>query len=353
MKTVKKFSIRTSLAAMVAFASLWLPTQLVGAVEISGAGASLPYPVYSKWANSYKDKSGTIINFQSIGSGGGLKAIVAKTVDFGASDAPQTADWQQQNQVMQFPMIISGIVAVANIKGLKSGQLKLTGRVLADIYLGKITRWSDNEIKKINPLLALPDLPISVIYRNDSSGTTYNFSSYLSKVNPAWREKVGVATSIEWPVGLGAKGSDGVASLSERVVGSISYMELSYAKKSSLPYILLENHDGNYPIPSVQSFTEAAANANWPAAAGFFLTLTNQPGRNSWPITAASFILVHTNATENSLEMLKYFDWCYRNGDKLALSLDYSPMPIAVVNVIQAAWTKSILDKDKPIWTAR
>ena len=323
------------------------------ATELTGAGATFPYPVYSKWAAAYKDKTGVNLNYQAIGSGGGLKQVVAKTVDFGASDAPQTAEWQAQNQIVQFPMVVSGIVPIVNIKGLKSGALRLSGPILADIYLGKITKWNDPAIKALNPSLALPDSVITPIYRNDGSGTTYNFSSYLSKVSPVWRDKIGVATALEWPVGLGAKGNDGVSSLASRVAFSIAYVESNYAKQSNLPYALVQNKQGNFPLPTVAAFEAAAANANWPAAKGFFLTLSDQPGKESWPITAASFIMVQKTGNEKSEDILKFFDWCYREGEKMARNLDYAPIPIAVVNYIQSTWVTNIMVNGKPVWSPR
>ncbi|MCX8501431.1 MAG: phosphate ABC transporter substrate-binding protein PstS, partial [Alphaproteobacteria bacterium] len=255
---------QAALALIAGFGLGWMAIGGAGSVsatELTGAGATFPYPIYSKWAAAYKEKTGINLNYQAIGSGGGLKQIVAKTVDFGASDAPQTAEWQTQNQIIQFPMVVSGIVPIVNIKGLKSGSLKLSGAILADIYLGKITKWSDPAIKAMNPMVVLPDSVITPIYRNDGSGTTYNFSSYLSKVSLSWREKIGVATALEWPVGLGAKGNDGVSSLASRVVNSIAYVESNYAKQSNLPFVLVQNKQGSFPLPAVASFEAAAANA--------------------------------------------------------------------------------------------
>ncbi|MDI9407744.1 MAG: phosphate ABC transporter substrate-binding protein PstS [Candidatus Pacebacteria bacterium] len=350
---LKKPNSAIALAAVTVISGLLMVSSHLSATELTGAGATFPYPIYSKWAAAYKEKTGVNINYQAIGSGGGLKQIVAKTVDFGASDAPQTIEWQNQNQIIQFPMVVSGIVPIVNIKGLKSGLLKMSGTIIADIYLGKITKWSDPAIKAMNPLLALPDMPITPIYRNDGSGTTYNFSSYLAKVSATWREKIGVATALEWPVGLGAKGNDGVSSLATRVNGSIAYVESNYAKQSQLPFVLVQNKQGNFPMPTIASYEAAAANANWPAAKGFFLTLSDQPGKESWPIASASFILIQKNAVENTEEMFKFFDWAYRDGDRMARSLDYAPIPIPVVNFIQSTWTAGVMSNGKPVWNPK
>jgi phosphate transport system substrate-binding protein len=325
------------------------------AANITGAGATFPYPVYAKWAEAYKARTGTSMNYQSIGSGGGIKQIKAKTVDFGASDAPLKPEALEKEGLVQFPAVMGGVVPVVNIQGIKAGEMKLTAKALADIYLGKIRKWSDPALVELNKGMKLPDTDITVVNRSDGSGTTFIFTNYLSKVSAEWKEKVGNATSVAWPAptGAGGKGNEGVASFVQRLKGSIGYVEYAYAKQNKLTYTLLQNREGQFVKPDDNSFQAAAAGADWKNAPGFYEILTDEPGKNSWPITGATFILMHksqANAT-NAKEVLKFFDWAFKDGDKLALALDYIPMPDEVVKLIQAEWKGKIKDASgNPIW---
>jgi len=325
------------------------------AVDITGAGATFPYPVYAKWAEAYKAKTGSGMNYQSIGSGGGIKQIKAKTVDFGASDAPLKPDELEKEGLVQFPAVMGGVVPVVNIAGIKPGEIKLTGRVLADIYLGKIKKWSDPVIADLNKGLKLPDADITVVNRSDGSGTTFIFTNYLSKVSPEWKDKVGSATSVSWPAptGAGGKGNEGVASFVQRLKASIGYVEYAYAKQNKLTFTLLQNREGQFVAPDDKSFQAAAAGADWKNAPGFYEILTDEPGKASWPITGATFILMHKSQAnvDKAKEVLKFFDWAYRDGDMLALGLDYIPIPDAVVKLVQAEWKSKIKDASgKPVW---
>jgi phosphate transport system substrate-binding protein len=324
------------------------------AVDISGAGATFPYPVYAKWAEAYKAKTGVAINYQSIGSGGGIKQIEAKTVDFGASDKPLEPKDLDANGLLQFPMIMGGVVPVVNIKGIAAGQVKLTGPVLADIYLGKVKKWNDPAIKALNPGLKLPDEAISVVHRSDGSGTTFIFTHYLSEVSPEWKQKVGEEASVAWPSGVGGKGNEGVASYASRINGAIGYVEYAYALQNKLAYVLLKNQAGNFVKPSAETFQAAAANANWAKAPGFYLLLTNQPGAQSWPITGASFILLYKNPPkpEATREVLQFFNWAYHNGAQMASQLDYVPIPENVVKLVEDTWKTQIKAGGAPVWTA-
>ncbi len=325
-----------------------------GAVKaISGAGATFPYPVYAKWASAYYRLTGIKMNYQSIGSGGGIKQIKAKTVDFGASDAPLKPKALQEAGLIQFPMIMGGVVPVINLKGIKAGQIKLSNKLMADIYLGKVKKWNDERIKKENPGMALPARNIVVVHRSDGSGTTWIFTNYLSKVSSEWKDRVGNAKAVAWPVGIGGKGNEGVASYVRRIDGSIGYVEYAYALQNHLTYVKLKNRDGNYVEPNSQTFQAAAANADWEKAEGFYMVLTNQPGSESWPITGASFILMHKvqKKPEVAKAVLKFFDWCYKNGQKMAEDLDYVPMPMKVVSLVEKTWEKEIKDEQgNPIW---
>jgi len=325
------------------------------AADITGAGATFPYPIYAKWAEAYKAKTGTGMNYQSIGSGGGIKQITAKTVDFGASDMPLKAEELEKGGLIQFPTVMGGVVPVVNIEGIKPGEMKLTGKVLADIYLGKITKWSDPAIAELNKGMKLPGSEITVVNRSDGSGTTFIFTNYLSKVSPEWKDKAGSATSVAWPApnGAGGKGNEGVASFVQRLKGSIGYVEYAYAKQNKLTYTLLQNREGQFVKPYDKSFQAAAAGADWKHAPGFYEILTDEPGKDSWPITGATFILFHKSQanSEKAKEVLKFFDWAYKDGDQLALGLDYIPMPDAVVALIHAEWKDKIKDASgKPIW---
>ncbi len=294
------------------------------------------------------------MNYQSIGSGGGIKQIQSKTVDFGASDMPLKPDELEKSGLMQFPMIMGGEVAVINVQGIETGKLKLDGKTLADIYLGKITKWNDPALAKLNPGIALPNQAMAVVHRSDGSGTTFIFTNYLSKVSPEWKEKVGENTAVEWPTGLGGKGNEGVAALVSRTDGAIGYVEYAYAKQNKMNYSLLANKEGVYNQPDAKAFQAAAANADWKAAPGYYLLLTDQPGKESWPITGASFILMHKKPKnpENSKQVLAFFDWSYKNGQKLADELDYVSMPDPVVKLVEETWKTQLMGADgKPVWT--
>jgi phosphate transport system substrate-binding protein len=319
---------------------------------INGAGATFPYPVYGQWAWLYNKDTGVKLNYQSIGSGGGIRQIKAKTVDFGASDAPLKAEELNEAGLLQFPMIMGGVVPVVNIPGIAAGQLKLSGPTLADIFLGKITKWNDAAIANENPGVALPESAITVVYRADGSGTTWIFTNYLSKVSATWKDSVGNAKSVKWPSGVGGKGNEGVAAYVQRIKGSIGYVEYAYALQNKLAHSLLQNRDGNYVAPTSATFQAAAANADWEKAEGFYLVLTDQPGVESWPITGASFILVYKEQAnaETAKEVLKFFDWCYRKGGKTAEKLDYVPMPEKVVALVEKTWKEQIKAAGKPVW---
>lgn len=340
---------RTLLAAGLAFGL----TSTAFAGDIIGAGATFPYPIYAKWAEAYKAKTGIGMNYQSIGSGGGIKQIKAKTVDFGASDKPLKLEELDKEGLMQFPTVMGGVVPVVNLAGIQGGQIKLTGPILADIFLGKIKKWNESAIANLNKGVALPDQAITVVHRSDGSGTTFIFTNYLSKVSAAWKEKVGEETSVSWPSGVGGKGNEGVASYVKQIKGSIGYVEYAYALQNKMSYTMLQNKEGVFVSPNEESFKSAAAGAHWDTAPGFYEILTDEPGKNSWPITGATFILLHkTQANaENAKTVLKFFEWAYAEGDKLALGLDYIPMPDNVVKLVEKAWKAQIKDTSgKALW---
>ena len=323
------------------------------AVDITGAGATFPYPIYAKWADAYKKQTGIGMNYQSIGSGGGIAQIKAKTVDFGASDMPLKPEDLQAAGLFQFPAIIGGVVPVVNIEGIVPGALRFTGPVLADIYLGKIKSWNDKAIADLNPSVKLPADPITVVRRSDGSGTSFIWTDYLSKVSPEWKTKVGASTAVAWPEGVGGKGNEGVAAYVQRIKGSIGYVEYAYAKKNKMTTAAVQNKEGQFVQPDDETFAAAAAYADWKTAPGFYQILTDQPGKTSWPITGASFILMHTNPDkpQNSAEVLKFFAWAYKNGKAMAAELDYVPMPDPVVKVAEDAWRAQIKDAaGKPVW---
>src|SRR5450830_236428 len=324
------------------------------AVDITGAGATFPYPIYAKWAESYNVKTGVKLNYQSIGSGGGIKQITNKTVDFGASDKPLKQDELDKAGLLQFPTVVGGVVPVVNIPGIEDGQLKLSGEVLANIFLKKITKWSDASIKALNPGVDLPDTAITVVHRSDGSGTTFVFANYLTKVSPEWNDKVGADTSIQWPTGIGGKGNEGVASYVQRVKGSIGYVEFAYAKQNALPFVTLQNKEGEFVKPSITSFQSAAQYADWKNAPGFYEILTNEPGKATWPIAGATFILLQKSQDkpENGKEVLKFFNWAYANGGLMAKGLDYVPMPADVVKLIQAHWKANLKAADGSVIAA-
>jgi phosphate transport system substrate-binding protein len=345
--TVNAF--RTAFLGVAATAALAFSAQ---AAEISGAGATFPYPIYAKWAEAYAAKTGMKMNYQSIGSGGGIAQINARTVDFGASDMPLKPAELEKNGLTQFPPVIGGEVLVVNLPGIQSSQMTLDGPTIANIYLGNITKWNDPAIAKLNPGLTLPDTAIAVVHRADGSGTTFIFTDYLSKVSPDWKDKVSEGTSVEWPVGLGAKGNEGVSALAARTMGAIGYVEYAYALQNKLVHTKLINHDGATLQPGGQVFQAAAANADWKSAPGFYLILTDQPGKESWPITGATFILMHKKQDdpEKAKEVLNFFDWAYKNGGQLAQSLDYIPMPANAVAIFEDSWKQIVAPDGKPVW---
>ncbi len=339
----------TLLAAAIAAIGLAAPA---GAAEISGAGATFPYPIYAKWAEAYNAKTGIKMNYQSIGSGGGIKQITSNTVDFGASDMPLKPEVLAKGGLQQWPMVMGGVVLVINLKGVKPGEMKLDGKTVADMYLGKVTKWNDPEIAKLNPGMKLPAKAVATVHRSDGSGTNFIFTHYLSSIDPEFESKVGENTSVEFPGGLGGKGNEGVAAIAGRTDGAIGYVEYAYALQNKMTYTLLKNQAGEFVAPESKTFQAAAANADWVNAPGFYLLLTNQPGKESWPITGATFLLMHKEQTKpaTAKAVLSFVDWAYHNGDKMAEALDYVPMPEKVVNMVEQSW-KTILGPDKkPVW---
>jgi phosphate transport system substrate-binding protein len=324
-------------------------------VTLIGAGATFPYPVYSQWAYKYEKLTGVRLNYQSIGSGGGIAQIKAGTVDFGASDAPLKAEELSEAGLVQFPMIIGGVVPVVNVKGIKPGELKLSGEVLADIYMGKVAKWNHEAIKALNPNLNLPDKAITAVRRADGSGTTWLFTNYLDKVSKEWHEKVGTGKAVTWPAGVGGKGNEGVASYVQKIDGAIGYVEYAYALQNKMAYAQLKNKAGKFVTPTSKSFQAAAANAEWEKAAGYYVVLTDQQGDESWPITGASFILIHKQQKDagKAKEMLKFFDWCYRHGAEMAEKLDYVPIPANVTELVETTWTKEVQADGKSIWPVK
>jgi phosphate transport system substrate-binding protein len=335
--------LRSFLSAALVAASVGCAS----AGDISGAGATFPFPIYSKWAAAYQQATGNGLNYQSIGSGAGIKQIRAKTVTFGATDAPLKAKDLEEAGLVQWPMVMGGIVPVINVAGMKSGELVIDGPTLAKIFMGKITKWNDAAIKALNSKASLPDLAIAVIHRADGSGTTFNFTDYLSKVSPDWESSIGEATSVEWPVGIGAKGNDGVANNVAGTNGAIGYVEYAYAKQNHLTYADMINQAGKEVAPTVEAFQAAAANADWAHAPGFYVILSNQPGDQSWPLTAATFILMYKKPTDvtASNEALKFFEFCYDKGADMAKALDYIPMPDNVVALVKKTWASEIQQK--------
>jgi phosphate transport system substrate-binding protein len=339
-------------AAFIA-AALSLAAGSARAIDITGAGATFPDPVYQAWAQAYKAKSNNAINYQSVGSGAGIKQIEANTVDFGASDKPLDQDELKKNDLVQFPAVIGGIVPIVNLPGIKPGELNLTGTVLGAIYLGKIKTWSDPALKALNPKIKLPDTAITVVHRADGSGTTFNFTTYLSDVDADWQDQVGANTAVDWPVGIGGKGNDGVAEEVKQTQGSIGYVEIAYALKTALTYTSMVNHDGETVEPKLSAFQAAAANADWASAPGYKLILANQPGKESWPITAATFILVHGKAADaaKTKTVLEFYDWSFKNGQKMAEDLLYVPLPDSLVKMIEKTWGQDVKGPDgKAVW---
>ncbi|MBC3812358.1 MULTISPECIES: phosphate ABC transporter substrate-binding protein PstS [Undibacterium] len=339
-----------SLVAAVGVAATF---SVAHAADITGAGATFPYPIYAKWAEAYKKATGNGLNYQSIGSGGGIKQIKAKTVDFGASDMPLKLEELDAEGLMQFPAIIGGVVPVVNIEGIAPGKLKMTGDLLAGIYMGKITKWNAAEIVAINPGVKLPAEDITVVHRSDGSGTTFLWTDFLSKVNAEFKTAVGSSTAVKWPVGLGGKGNEGVAANVQRIKNSIGYVEYAYVKKNKMTYTTLKNADGQFAEPDDENFKAAAAGADWNKAPGMYLVLTNQPGKITWPITGASFILMHKTQADSAKgkEVLKFFDWSFKNGGAMAAELEYVSLPAPVVKLIEESWKAKIKDASaKAIW---
>ena len=347
---MKPFKILTA-AALLAAVSVAPAT----AADISGAGATFPYPIYAKWADAYKKATSNGLNYQSIGSGGGIKQIKARTVTFGASDMPLKADELAKDGLVQFPTVMGGVVPVVNLEGIAPGQLVLDGPTLAKIFLGEVKTWDDPAIKKLNPQAKLPSDAIAIVHRSDGSGTTFIFTDYLSKVSPEWKSNVGANTAVEWPAGIGAKGNEGVANNVAQTRGAIGYVEYAYAKQNKLTVTKVVNRDGKVVAPDAAAFQAAAASADWVGTPGFSVILTDEPGAQSWPIAGATFILVPKQPpdAEAAAEALKFFAWAYANGNQMAEALDYVPMPTNVVAAIKKMWTTDIKDSaGKPIFTA-
>jgi phosphate transport system substrate-binding protein len=336
-------SLRMVAVSAVAFAAATVGAH---AVDITGAGATFPNPVYQKWAEAFKAKTNNAVNYQSVGSGAGIKQIEAGTVDFGASDKPLDPDDLSKNGLVQFPAVIGGIVPIVNVPGVKSGEMKLDGATLGKIYFGTITSWDDAAIKSLNPSLKLPSSPITVVHRSDGSGTTFNFTYYLSAVDADWQAKVGSNTAVEWPTGVGGKGNEGVSALVQQTAGAIGYVEIAYALQNNLTYTQMMNRDGVYVEPKLANFQAAAANADWKSAPGYRLILANQPGKDSWPITAATFILVHAKSDKPDAgkTVLQFFDWSFKNGQKMAEDLLYVPLPASLVQQIEQTWSSQVKD---------
>jgi phosphate transport system substrate-binding protein len=319
------------------------------AQNITGAGASFPAPIYSKWADAYNKATGQQVNYQSVGSGAGIKQIKAKTVDFGASDMPLGDDELARDGLVQFPTVIGGVVPVVNIKGIRPGQIRMTGAILADIYLGKITRWNDAALKALNRDTALPDAPIAIVRRADGSGTTFIFTNYLSKVSADWKARVGEGTAVNWPAGTGGKGNEGVSAFVQRLDNSIGYVEYAYAKQNKMAYVLMGNREGRFVEPQDDNFKAAAAGADWSRT--FYQVLTDEPGERAWPITGATFILMHKvqDKPAQAAAALKFFDWAYSHGDGMAAELDYVPMPASVKDAIRRQWQSLKGADGKPV----
>lgn len=336
--------MRLRMTAAAALGLLATLTTASVAQEITGAGASFPFPVYAKWAEAYKAATGVTVNYQSIGSGGGIRQIKARTVDFGATDAPMKGEELQKGGLVQFPTVLGGVVPVVNIAGIEPGQIKLTGEVLADIYRGTVKKWSDPKIAELNAGLTLPDANITPVYRSDASGTTSIFTSYLSETSAAFKSELGANTSVNWPVGQGGKGNEGVAATVKQVPNAIGYVEYAYAKQNKLPYTQLRNKDGKFVSPDAAGFAAAAAGANWSAQPGFGISLTSQPGETAWPITAPTFVLVPREAKDGtrSAEVIKFFEWAFASGAKLAADLDYVALPEKVAGDVRTAAFKDV-----------
>jgi phosphate transport system substrate-binding protein len=343
----------TAFAATVAAASLGVQAQ---AADITGAGATFPKPIYDKWGELYKGATKNNLNYQGIGSGGGIKQIEAKTVDFGASDKPLKPADLESNGLMQFPTVIGGVVPVMNLPGVNAGQVKLSGEVLSKIFIGDVKTWGDPAIASLNPGVKLPNVPITVVHRSDGSGTSFVFTTYLANHSPAWAQRVGANDAVEWPTGLGGKGNDGVAAFVKQTIGSIGYVEYAYAKQNKMTYASMKNKNGAFVEPTAAAFGAAAAGADWTKAPGNYLLLLDQPGAATWPISAATFILMHKtqDKPQNAKEVLAFFDWAYKNGDEAAAALDYVPLPAPVKAMMRKQWVAEIKGADgKAVFAAK
>ncbi len=342
--------------AAVAIATVFhVAAPATAALTVNGAGASFPFPVYAQWAHQYHELTEVQLNYQSIGSGGGIAQIKAKTVDFGASDAPLAKKELDEAGLLQFPMIMGGVVPIINVKGINAGEMKLSNVMLADIFIGKISKWDDPTIRKLNPSLKLPNKKITVVHRADGSGTTSIFTNYLAKVSPEWKKKIGEGKTVAWPTGVGGKGNEGVSAYVRKVNGAIGYVEYAYALQNKLAHTKLINRDGGELDPTIASFQAAAVNAEWKAEEGFAMYLTDQPGKESWPITGVSYILLHKQQSKADLAqaMLKFFDWCYKHGKETAEKLHYVSMPDNVVEMVEDAWGKDISAGNGPLWPVK
>lgn len=347
---MRKFALAAAFAAMTMAPAAF--TTSAQAADITGAGATFPFPIYAKWAEAYKAASGIGLNYQSIGSGGGIRQIRAKTVDFGATDAPVKGEELTRDGMIQFPMVMGGVVPALNVQGIGQRGLRLTGPILGDIFLGNIKKWNDPKIVALNPGVTLPDATINVVYRSDGSGTTFVWTEYLSVVSDEWKTKIGTNTSVQWPVGVGGRGNEGVSGTVRQIANSIGYVEYAYAKQNNLSYALVQNRAGNFPVPDDASFQAAASAADWNSAPGFGISLNNQAAPQAWPIVSATFILMYAKPADpaKSAAALKFFDWAYANGDKLALDLEYVPMPAAVKAQVRAAWKGVVDTAGKPVF---
>jgi len=346
--------IRSTIVAATAIAaSTAMMMPAASAADISGAGSTFIYPVFAKWAATYKTSTGIGLNYQSIGSGGGIKQVEAKTVTFGATDKPLSDAELSKNGFVQFPMIMGGIVPIYNIEGVKPGELVLDGKTLAEIYMGKITKWNDPAIAKLNPDLKLPSAAIVVVHRSDGSGTTFNFTDYLSKESAEWKDQIGSDTAVEWPVGIGSKGSEGVANTVKQTAGGIGYDEYAYAEQNHLSYARMVNAAGKIVAPSLDTFASAASNADWAGAKNFHVIITNQPGDKSWPIAASTWVLIHKQPddAQAAATALKFFSWAYKNGGDAAKALDYVAIPDNVVKLIEKSWS-NVTASGKPVYAA-
>lgn len=352
VNSTSMFKLTLVVAVLLALQAPLFATAAPDVENLNGAGATFPYPVYAKWGTKYNQNTGLKLSYQAIGSGGGIAQIKAKTVDFGASDEPLKAEELNQHRLTQFPMIMGGVVPVVNIEGVAKGKLKLTPELFADIYLAKIKKWNDPKIMAVNPDLKLPDQEITVVHRADGSGTTWITTNYLSKVSPEWKEKVGNDKAVSWPTGVGGKGNEGVSVLVKKTQGAIGYVEYAYALRERLKFAQLQNRAGKFVAPTTETFQAAAANADWEAAPGFYIVLTDQPGEKSWPIVGASYILLYKDQSDaaKAQTMLKYFDWCYKHGQSMATELNYVPMPPKVYNLVETAWTRQVFSNGAPAW---